>query len=155
MRSKGYAINSLPFNVMMTMYLNIKEYDKVDTLVSEMIEANVKLDLYSYNIWLSSHESQGSSKKMEQAYELLTKDRDIVPNWTLKVGKLESTIAELEKSKHILETVKEERGCKRFSHSLSVGNTQVASYKARGANDDVSMIVSPLGARGSSRISNI
>ncbi|KAE9589987.1 putative pentatricopeptide [Lupinus albus] len=120
-----------------------------------MIEANVKLDLYSYNIWLSSHESQGSSKKMEQAYELLTKDRDIVPNWTLKVGydigfvcfvvigflgKLESTIAELEKSKHILETVKEERGCKRFSHSLSVGNTQVASYKARGVSKNICMI---------------
>ncbi|XP_019464713.1 PREDICTED: pentatricopeptide repeat-containing protein At1g02150-like isoform X1 [Lupinus angustifolius] len=82
MRSKGYAINSLPFNVMMTMYLNLKEYDKVDTLVSEMIEANVKLDLYSYNIWLSSCGSQGLAEKMEQTYELLTKDRTIVPNWT-------------------------------------------------------------------------
>ncbi|XP_019449936.1 PREDICTED: pentatricopeptide repeat-containing protein At1g02150 [Lupinus angustifolius] len=82
MRSKGYAVHSLPFNVMMTMYMNLKEYEKVDTLVSEMIEKKVNLDIYSYNIWLSSCGSQGEIEKMEQAFEQMSQDPTIIPNWT-------------------------------------------------------------------------
>ena len=50
MSSKGYAMHSLPFNVMMTLYMNLKEFDKVDLMISEMTEKNIKLDIYSYNI---------------------------------------------------------------------------------------------------------
>lgn len=82
MRSKGYATHSLPFNVMMTLYMNIKEYDKVDSIVSEMMEKDIQLDIYSYNIWLSSCGSQGSSEKMEQVFEQMAKDNSIIPNWT-------------------------------------------------------------------------
>ncbi|XP_057457853.1 pentatricopeptide repeat-containing protein At1g02150-like [Lotus japonicus] len=79
MRSKGYVIHSLPFNVMMTLYMNLKEYDKVDMLISEMKEKNIRLDIYSYNIWLSSCES---IEKMEQVFEQMGKDPAIVPNWS-------------------------------------------------------------------------
>ncbi|KAK7350468.1 hypothetical protein VNO77_09145 [Canavalia gladiata] len=82
MRSKGYVMHSLPFNVMMTLYMNLKEYDKVDMLVSEMMGKNVQLDIYTYNIWLSSCGSQGSIEKMEQVFEQMAKDPTIVPNWT-------------------------------------------------------------------------
>ena len=69
MRNKGYAMHSLPFNVMMTLYMNLKEYDKVDLMVSEMIERSIQLDIYSYNIWLSSRGLQGSAERMEQVFE--------------------------------------------------------------------------------------
>ncbi|KAK0581277.1 hypothetical protein LWI29_011988 [Acer saccharum] len=82
MRDKGYAIDSLPFNVMMTLYMNLKEFDKVDSMISEMIEKGVRLDIYSYNIWLSSCGAQGSVEKMEQVYEQMKMDRAINPNWT-------------------------------------------------------------------------
>ncbi|KAJ7950750.1 putative Pentatricopeptide repeat-containing protein [Quillaja saponaria] len=82
MRSKGYATHSLPFNVMMTLYMNLKEYDKVDLMVSEMMEKNQQLDIYSYNIWLSSCGSQGSTNKMEQVFEQMKRDSTIIPNWT-------------------------------------------------------------------------
>jgi len=82
MRSKGYVTHSLPFNVMMTLYMNLKEYDKVDMLVSEMMEKSIRLDVYTYNIWLSSCGSQGSIEKMEQVSEQMAKDPTIVPNWT-------------------------------------------------------------------------
>ncbi|KAI9182463.1 hypothetical protein LWI28_025655 [Acer negundo] len=98
MRDKGYAIDSLPFNVMMTLYMNLKEFDKVDSMISEMIEKGVRLDIYSYNIWLSSCGSQGSVEKMEQVYEQMKMDRAINPNWTtfstmatmyIKMGQIE------------------------------------------------------------------
>ena len=57
------------FNVMMTLYMNLKEFDKVDLMISEMTEKNIKLDICSYNIWLSSHGLQGSTEKMEQVFE--------------------------------------------------------------------------------------
>ncbi|KAI4331868.1 hypothetical protein L6164_016821 [Bauhinia variegata] len=82
MRSKGYATHAVPFNVMMTLYMNLEEYDKVDLMVSEMIEKNIQLDIYSYNIWIASCGSQGSIEKMEQAFEKMTKYKIIIPNWT-------------------------------------------------------------------------
>ena len=82
MMSKGYATSSLPFNVMMTLYMNLKEYDKVDLMVSEMIERNIQLDIYSYNIWLSSCGSQESTKKMERVIKQMAKDEATLPNWS-------------------------------------------------------------------------
>lgn len=82
MRSKGFAMHPLPFNVMMTVYMNLKEYDKVDSMITEMLEKKIQLDLYSYNIWLSSTGSQGSTEEMEQVYERMKLDSTINPNWT-------------------------------------------------------------------------
>lgn len=82
MRDKGYASHSLPFNVMMTLYMSLKDYDKVDDMVKEMIDRDVRLDIYSYNIWLSSCGFRGSIEMMEQVYEQMKTDRAINPNWT-------------------------------------------------------------------------
>ena len=79
MRNKGYATASLPFNVMMTLYMNLKELDKVQSVVSEMMNKNIQLDIYSYNIWLSSCES---TERMEQVFEQMKLERTINPNWT-------------------------------------------------------------------------
>lgn len=82
MRHKGYVQHPLPFNVMMTLYMSLKKYDKVDSMVSEMTEKSIPLDIYSYNIWLSSCGSQKSAEKMEQVFERMKTDININPNWT-------------------------------------------------------------------------
>ncbi|PWA79751.1 Pentatricopeptide repeat-containing protein [Artemisia annua] len=82
MKKKDYATHALPFNVMMTLYMNLKDQEKVEALVSEMMQSNIDLDLYSYNIWISSRGSQGSIEKMEEAYEKLIFDESVNPNWT-------------------------------------------------------------------------
>lgn len=82
MRTKGFTTHPLPFNVMMTLYMNVKEYEKVESLVSEMTENSIQLDIYSYNIWLSSCGLQGSTEKMEEVYEQMKQDRTINANWT-------------------------------------------------------------------------
>ncbi|KAL3537088.1 hypothetical protein ACH5RR_000454 [Cinchona calisaya] len=98
MRDRGYACHALPFNVIMTLYMNLQEYDKVQSVISEMLEKNVNLDIYSYNIWLSSCGSQGSVEKMEQVLEQMKLDTTIDPNWTtystmaiiyIKLGQME------------------------------------------------------------------
>ncbi|KAM1125014.1 hypothetical protein PS2_040100 [Malus domestica] len=106
MRTKGHALQSLPFNVMMTLYMNLRDYDKVDSIISEMIEKNIQLDIYSYNIWLSSRGSQGSAERMEEVFEKMKVDRTINPNWTtfstmatmyIKMGQLDKAEACLRK----------------------------------------------------------
>ncbi|KAF4395198.1 hypothetical protein F8388_001585 [Cannabis sativa] len=41
MRTLGHASHSIPFNVMMTLYMNLKEYEKVEFLVTEMVKKNI------------------------------------------------------------------------------------------------------------------
>ncbi|KAI8545514.1 hypothetical protein RHMOL_Rhmol07G0045500 [Rhododendron molle] len=78
---RGYPMKPLQFNVMMTLYMNLKEYDKVDLLVSEMRQKNVPLDLYSYNIWLSSSGAQGSVENVEKVFQQMEQDSTVNPNW--------------------------------------------------------------------------
>ncbi|KAG8363456.1 hypothetical protein BUALT_Bualt19G0024400 [Buddleja alternifolia] len=82
LRNRGYASHPLPFNVMMTLYMNLKDHEKIESLISEMTEKDIPLDIYSYNIWLSSRGSEGSLEKMEQVFEQMQLDPTINPNWT-------------------------------------------------------------------------
>ncbi|KAH9606592.1 hypothetical protein KSS87_016122 [Heliosperma pusillum] len=98
MRNRGHAVLPLPYNVMMTLYMKLNEFDKVDGLISEMKLKSIPLDLYSYNIWLSARGSQGSAEAMEQVFEEMSLDPNIIPSWTtfstmaamyVKMGELE------------------------------------------------------------------
>ncbi|XP_073145617.1 pentatricopeptide repeat-containing protein At1g02150 [Henckelia pumila] len=82
LRKRGYANHALPFNVMMTLYMNLKDHEKIESLVSEMLERKIALDIYSYNIWLTMRGSQGSLEEMEQVFEQMQLDSSINPNWT-------------------------------------------------------------------------
>ncbi|PWA58113.1 Pentatricopeptide repeat-containing protein [Artemisia annua] len=62
--------------------MNLKDQEKVEALVSEMMQSNIDLDLYLYNIWISSRWSQGSIEKMEEAFEKLIFDESVNLNWT-------------------------------------------------------------------------
>ncbi|KAK7286964.1 hypothetical protein RJT34_22345 [Clitoria ternatea] len=135
MRNKGYVIHSLPFNVMMTLYMNLKEYDKVDMLVSEMVEKNIHLDIYTYNIWLSSCGSQGSIEKMEQVFEQMSKDPAIIPNWTTF-----STMASMYIKMNLIDKAKE---CLRKVESRIKGRDRIpfhyllSLYGSVGSKDEV------------------
>lgn len=70
MRKNGYAKDASPFNVMMTLYKNLKEYDKIEALVSKMIHGSIKLE-HSYNKGLLSNGSKGSLTSMEKVFEYI------------------------------------------------------------------------------------
>lgn len=98
MKEKGYTNHALPYNVMMTLYMNLKDHEKVEACVSEMMQNNIDLDLYTYSIWITSRGSQGSVEKMEEVFEKMKLDVSVKPNWTtystlstvyIKLGELE------------------------------------------------------------------
>lgn len=82
MKAKGYAADTLPFNVMMTLYTNLEEYDKVNMMIDEMKEKNIKFDLYTYNIWITNCASMENIEEMERVVDMLISDSSIDPNWT-------------------------------------------------------------------------
>ncbi|XP_047321725.1 pentatricopeptide repeat-containing protein At1g02150-like [Impatiens glandulifera] len=98
MRTKGFTVHSLHMNVMMTLYMSMREYDKVDTIISEMKSKSIPLDLYSYNIWLSSLGSRESIEGVERVFNEMQQDALTNGNWTtfstmattyIKLGQLE------------------------------------------------------------------
>ena len=82
MKAKGYLNDALPFNVMMTLYLNLGEHDKVNTTINEMTEENVTFDIYSYNIWITNCAAMEDIEAMEKVLERMISDSSINPNWT-------------------------------------------------------------------------
>lgn len=74
-----------------------------------MKQKRIRLDLYSYNIWLSARGSYGSAENMEQVFEEMKLEPTIVPNWTSfstvasvyiklgMLGKAEESLKDLEK----------------------------------------------------------
>ncbi|XP_027106607.1 pentatricopeptide repeat-containing protein At1g02150-like [Coffea arabica] len=107
MRDRGYACHALPFNVIMTLYMNLQEYDKVQSVISEMLEKNINLDIYSYNIWLSSCGAQGSVGDMEEVLERMKLDTTINPNWTTysTMATLYIKLGEMEKAEDCLKKI--------------------------------------------------
>ncbi|KAI3676799.1 hypothetical protein L1987_86412 [Smallanthus sonchifolius] len=107
MKEKDYANHSLPYNVMMTLYMNLKDHEKVEACVSEMMQNNIDLDLYTYSIWITSRGSQGSVEKMEEVFEKMKLDVSVKPNWTTysTLSTVYIKLGELEKAKDCLKKI--------------------------------------------------
>lgn len=64
MRNAGYASDEDSFYPMLKLYKDLKHNDKVELLISTMIEENIQLGGRSYSIWLWSCHSQESLDKI-------------------------------------------------------------------------------------------
>ncbi|XP_073123191.1 pentatricopeptide repeat-containing protein At1g02150-like isoform X2 [Henckelia pumila] len=135
MRNRGYASYTLPFNVMMTLYMNLGDHEKVESLVLEMKDNHIGLDSYSYNIWLSSRGSQGSAIKMEQVFEKMRLDTTTSPSWTTF-----STMATVYIK---LEQFAKAKNCLRMIETRITGRERmpyhylISLYANAGSNEDV------------------
>ncbi|PKU73305.1 pentatricopeptide repeat-containing protein At1g02150 [Dendrobium catenatum] len=82
MKGKGYTDDALPFNVMMTLYMNIAEHRKVYAIINEMKAKNVSFDLYSYNILITNCATMGDVEEMERVVQEMIVDARVNANWT-------------------------------------------------------------------------
>ncbi|KAK8943386.1 Pentatricopeptide repeat-containing protein [Platanthera guangdongensis] len=82
MKAEGCAYDVLPFNVMMTLYMNINDHNKVFSMINEMKEKNVPFDLYSYNIWITNCATMGDVSEMERVVQEMIADTRVNANWT-------------------------------------------------------------------------
>ncbi|XP_073525906.1 uncharacterized protein [Phyllobates terribilis] len=109
MRKEGLASFPLSFNRMMTMYMKLKEYNKVEEIVSDMKRCKIRLDLYSYNIWLYARGSQGSIIGLEEVFQELEQNQYVFPDWTTfsSMATLYLSLGKLEKAKACMKSLEE------------------------------------------------
>lgn len=143
MRKRGYASTSArAYNAMMDLYMKLKDFDKVECLVVEMVEKNI-LDVFSYNAWLRSCGLQGCAEKLELVFDRMRRDPNVIPNKKTYIAMASSFIemGELEKAKVFLKRL--ERGIKDrityhylISHYGNVGDKEAVhrvwnAYKSK------------------------
>lgn len=75
----GYVNNPLPYNHMMSMYIEIGKFEKIPELIQEL-KKNTKPDLVSYNLWLTMCQSLNSVETAEKVFLELKKAK-IEPDW--------------------------------------------------------------------------
>lgn len=103
----GYVKSPLPFNHMMSMYMEVGKLEKIPELIKEL-KKNSKPDLVTYNIWLTMCQSQNDVEAAENVLLEMTSAK-IEPDWmtysiltslyTKKemVDRAESSLKEMEK----------------------------------------------------------
>lgn len=82
MRKKGYASDTLPFNVLMNFYVDVEEPQKVSAVTDEMKERNVSFDVCTYNIWIKSFAAMKDADGMDRVFNQMIADESVVANWT-------------------------------------------------------------------------
>lgn len=117
---RGYPMMPIQFKVMMILYMNLKEYDKVDLLVSEMRQKNIPLDVDCYNVWLLCFVDQGSVEKVEQVFEQMEQDSTVNPDWSsfCLMGSFYIRVGLLEKAEE----------CIKMFESRITGQDRIAYY---------------------------
>lgn len=78
MRNAGYASDEISFFTMLKFYEDLKDNDKVELLISKMIEENIPLSRHSFNIWLWSCQNQESLDKL---FKQVQRETTCIPLW--------------------------------------------------------------------------
>ncbi|KAL9262461.1 Pentatricopeptide repeat-containing protein [Drosera capensis] len=81
-RSLGIADSGLQYTAMIILYMKYKDYDKAESLISELRQKKLEFNFYVYNMWLSCRAAQGSIEDMEEVFEIMTSDSAVAPHWT-------------------------------------------------------------------------
>ncbi|XP_057824851.2 large ribosomal subunit protein mL101 (rPPR4) [Cryptomeria japonica] len=79
----GYDISTLDYNVMMNLYMNTCQFEKVQLMFQKMRESGVLPDAYSYNIWITTCATMSDLDKMEQVMDEVKRDNNVNKNWTI------------------------------------------------------------------------
>ncbi|KAJ3706968.1 hypothetical protein LUZ61_010673 [Rhynchospora tenuis] len=82
MCEKGYVVEALSYNVLMSLYLDIGEHGNVVKLLREMKEKNIALDTYSYNIWISNAAALQDLDEMENVTKVM-EFNNVNANWSI------------------------------------------------------------------------
>lgn len=73
----NYVDSALLFNNLMALYMRKKQPEKVAPFVEEMKRREIRLDTFSYNIWMQSYASLNDMKGVESVVEeMQSQDED-------------------------------------------------------------------------------
>ncbi|XP_038692707.1 pentatricopeptide repeat-containing protein At1g02370, mitochondrial-like isoform X2 [Tripterygium wilfordii] len=77
-----FVTNSLPFNNLMKLYMQLGQPEKVPTLVYEMKQRNITPCSFAYNLWMQSYASLNDIDGVERVMEEMKVTGEDTRNWT-------------------------------------------------------------------------
>lgn len=127
-----YTSTPLAFNNLMTLYKKMGKPEKVLSLVQEMKERRIPLDLFTYNIWMQSYADMNDIEGAERVLDEMADNNKLDGNWTtynnlasiyIKVGQFEKAELALKWSEQNMRPRKREAF--HFLISLYAGTSNV------------------------------
>lgn len=82
-RDMGYASRPIWYNMMMKLYYQLGNREKVDGLINEMEEKGIPLDRYALNIRLSACAMASDPAGMDKILSIMQSDSSIVLDWNM------------------------------------------------------------------------
>ncbi|KAI3427558.1 uncharacterized protein J3R85_009389, partial [Psidium guajava] len=82
MKVMGYALTSLTYNCEMCLYTNIGQLEKVPHVLSEMKEANISPNSFSYRICLNSYGVRSDLDNMEDLLKEMERLQHVAVDWS-------------------------------------------------------------------------
>lgn len=110
-RDMGYASRPVWYNMMMKLYYQLGNQEKVDGLINEMEEKGIPLDRYALNIRLSACAMASDPAGMEKIVSIMQSDSSIVLDWKtyaivaqkyLRVGFVDKALEMLHKMESLM-----------------------------------------------------
>lgn len=106
MKEMEMAVSSFPYNMMINLYTQTGEYDKIDMLMQEMERKGIPQDKYTMLNRMAAYIAASDISGMERILKRIEEDRHFSVNWKvcsmaasgyLKVGMIEKALAMLKK----------------------------------------------------------
>lgn len=82
MNSLGLAVSPHPFNEMMKLYMATSQFKKVPTVIQQMKQNNIPLNVLSYNLWMGACGESSGVASAEMVYKTMVKDKDVELGWS-------------------------------------------------------------------------
>ncbi|BBG99497.1 Tetratricopeptide repeat-like superfamily protein [Prunus dulcis] len=111
MKELGYVKGPLPYNVMLTLYSQLGQHEKLDILVKEMEEKVIDYDSFTLKIQLNLYANTSDIDRMEKLLMKIEADPLVTVDWNgyvvaakgfLKAGLLEKASSMLRRSSNSL-----------------------------------------------------
>ncbi|KAI8550304.1 hypothetical protein RHMOL_Rhmol06G0094800 [Rhododendron molle] len=82
MNNLGLTVSPHPFNEMMKLYMATSQCEKVPTVIQQMKQNNIPLNVLSYNLWMGACGESSGVASAEMVYKDMMKDKDVELGWS-------------------------------------------------------------------------
>ncbi|KAL2455314.1 Pentatricopeptide repeat-containing protein [Forsythia ovata] len=82
-RDMGYVTRPVWYNMMMKLYYQLENWEKLDDLMNEMEEKGIPLDRYTLAIRLSAYAAASDPAGMDKIVSIMQSDSRIVLDWNM------------------------------------------------------------------------
>lgn len=82
LNDQGLTVSPHPFNEMMKLYMAISQFERVPSVIQQMKQNKIPLDVLSYNLWMSACSEVSGVASAEMVYKEMVNDKREEVGWS-------------------------------------------------------------------------